>query len=74
MKMELIFDGTTEELIRIAEYQNEGPLDSRDIGDAMGFFLTECMMAGGEFTCGMPGIEGLVQCTIDFELFEWEGI
>jgi hypothetical protein len=74
MKMTLEFSGTDEELIQIAEYQNEEPLDSRDLGDAMGVFLTLCMMEGGEFSCSKPGIEGLVQCTIDFDLFQWEGI
>lgn len=73
MKMELHFTGTEEELLQIAEYQLEGELDSRDLGDAMGFFLTECMMNGGELSCGMPGIDGLVQCTIDYDLFQWEG-
>lgn len=74
MKLELEFNGTEEELIQIAEYQNEEPLDSRDLGDAMGVFLTLTMMEGGEFSCGMPGIDGLVQCTIEYELFKWEGI
>lgn len=73
MKMTLEFSGTTEELIEIAEYQSEG-LDSHDLGDAMGYFLTECMMEGGEFTCGKPGIEGIVQCTIEYDSFSWEGI
>jgi hypothetical protein len=74
MTLTLEFEGTEEELISIAEYQNEEPLDSRDLGDAMGVFLTLTMMEGGEFTCSMPGVEGLVQCTIDTDLFQWEGV
>lgn len=74
MRMTLEFDGTEEELIQIAEYQNEEPLDSRDLGDAMGVFLSICMMEGGELTCSMPGIDSLVQCQIEFDLFNWEGI
>lgn len=75
MTMELTFAGTTEELISIAEYQlSPESLDSRDLGDAMGFFLTACMMEGGEWSGSMPGCDHLVQCTIDFDLFKWEGI
>ena len=74
MKMNLRFEGTDEELIRIAIYQSKDGLDSNDLGDAMGFFITECMMEGGDYTCGMPGIKGIVQCSIDYDLFQWNGI
>ena len=74
MKMTLEFEGTAEQLIQIAEYQSEG-LDSHDLGDAMGDFLTEGMHEGGEFPCGSPEFPDLlVQCTIDFDSFSWEGV
>lgn len=74
MTMTLEFDGTEDELIQIAEYHNEEPLDSYDLGDAMGVFLTMCMMEGGEITCSKPGIDRLVTCTIENDFFSWEGL
>jgi hypothetical protein len=74
MKFTLRFEGTDEELIRIAIYQSEDSLDSNDLGDAMGYFIQETMHEGGELTCGMPGIQGIVQCGFDYDLFQWEGI
>lgn len=75
MQLVLEFMGTEEELIQIAEYQNQSPLDSRDLGDAMGVFLSLTMMEGdSECTFGMPGIDNLVRCAIDYDLFKWEGI
>jgi hypothetical protein len=75
MKFTLEFDGTEDELIQIAEYQIEDELDSRDLGDAMGAFITLTMLNGNlEDTFGMPGCDHIVRCTIENDLFSWEGI
>ncbi len=75
MKMELEFItdciNPDELLINIAEEMSEG-LDSHDLGDAMGFFLTHCMMENSELEI-ITEVYTL-RCWIDYDVFQWEGI
>ena len=68
------FDGTSEELIEIAEEMSEG-LDSHDLGDAMGFFIFHASLYNDfEVKCSHPCMKHTLRVTQEHDLFEWEGI
>jgi hypothetical protein len=73
MELEFITDCINPEelLINIAE-EMSGGLDSHDVGDAMGFFITHAMFNNMEFEI-INEIYTL-RCSIDFDSFQWEGI
>lgn len=76
MRLKLEFDGTSEELVDIAEEiaREDGDafgLDSHDLGDAMGIFITHAMYSDSEFE--MIRNEHTLKCWIEYDLFEWEG-
>jgi hypothetical protein len=77
MRLKLEFDGTSEELVNIAEElaREDGDafgLDSHDLGDAMGCFITHAMYSDSEFEIVREG--RTLKCWIEYENFEWEGI
>lgn len=74
MRLEIDFTGTPEELIEIAEMISEEPLDSRDLGDAMGVFITHAMFNDSEFTFTHPRTGNTLMGWILYDLFKWEGI
>lgn len=71
MRFHLEFTGTDEELIDIAEDMSGG-LDSHDLGDAMGFFLTHAMMNDSEFSYPSKNEGTELRGWIEYDLFEWE--
>lgn len=69
------FDGSDEAYMDLAEeiakdWLNQGPLDSRDLGDATGVFLTYIDLEG-EDTIIFRRENLLVTITTDWDLFNW---
>lgn len=64
------FDGSDEAYMDLAEEINEQPLDSRDLGDATGVFLTYIDLEG-EDTIIFRRENLLVTITTDWDLFNW---
>ena len=73
MRLELQFDGPEDELIEIAEILNDEPLDSRDLGDAMGVFIAHAMFNDSEFEFRSNQGHTLTAAII-FDSFSWEGV
>jgi len=80
MKFELNWEGTEQELIdfsdREAKARNgeEFGLDSLDLGDAMGFWITETMLEDCELISYDEVTKQSISCSITFDLFEWKGL
>lgn len=82
MELTLEFDGKEECLILAAIILNDGEeLDSRDLGDSMGVIITSVFNDGGELDpslvipeCGNCGKRHILQASIGFDSFRWEGI
>ena len=78
VRYELTWNGTEEQLIELAEEQSQQykgePLDSHDLGDAMGLFM-EIMSQGNIWELGLGDRNGnSVQISMSNDLFKWEGI
>lgn len=75
MRLELEFDGSDEELIQIAErIASPDSLDSRDLGDSMGVFITHAMFNDSEFSAICNCGKHTLMVWIHYDLFKWEGI
>lgn len=73
MRLELEWDGSEDELIEFIDFMSDEGLDSKDIGDAMGWIITETMANDCELK--MKSNQGpTLVATIIFDLFEWRGI
>lgn len=76
MRLQLEWNGTPIQLIELcdelAKDGTEYGLDSLDLGDAMGFIITETMIDGGEYKVIRGELE--LRAWIDYDLFNWEGI
>lgn len=75
MKLILEFSGTPIQFILMAEEitaADGGILDSRDMGDAMGVIISECMNRDMEFTYEFQG-ESLI-AAIEFDSFQWNSV
>ena len=69
MKLNLRWTGTDEALVALADDLCEGGLDSLDLGDAMGFFITETMNSDMELH--IEHESGTLDAEIVFDLFSW---
>jgi hypothetical protein len=72
MRMKIQWNGTQDELIKLADEMSEHGLDSLDLGDSMGFFLTYAMFNDSEFE--IHSGENTLKGWIEYESFQWEGI
>lgn len=70
LRIEVRFSGTPIEFILLAEEVNDGTLDSRDMGDAMGVIIEHCMINGGEFNYEFRG--ETLTAELDYGNFQWE--
>lgn len=74
MRLRIDFKGSEKELIEIAEQILGHELESRDLGDAMGVFISEAMENDSEFTCDHKVTGNTLMAWIEYDLFEWDGI
>lgn len=71
MRFEMTFTGNDEQLLALAE-ELSGGLDTPDLGDAMGFFITQTMFEDLEYSVIRESFT--LNCWITFDNFQWEGI
>lgn len=66
------FSGTPEQFILLAQELSEGGLDSLDMGDAMGYFISRTMEEYYEFDVFRDEFE--LRASIVFDSFQWKTI
>lgn len=80
MTLELEWGGTEKELIDFSDAcakEDSGEafgLDSPDIGDAMGYWITECMLGTGEVSRYDGKSKNMLSAVISYDSFSWEGL